>query len=227
MTEKIARRGYHIYREYGVDPLERHHVDEVMTREVKTIDADMSVREALATYFGATQTHRAYPVVRDGALIGMVDRAVLATIATASARMRSTRVADVLRHRVARCRIAGRNLPARRDAAGRARTRTAAGGRGQRDAAAGRHRVAQRSGQAVARPLRRRARARALPALADSTRQAALSPGSVKLAETDNRFSMPLPEGTLLPFPPLLHFPLIDTIPWTISLPRCESMSRS
>ncbi|WP_143746839.1 chloride channel protein, partial [Caballeronia terrestris] len=27
MTEKIARRGYHIYREYGVDPLERHHVD--------------------------------------------------------------------------------------------------------------------------------------------------------------------------------------------------------
>ncbi|MCM3755540.1 chloride channel protein, partial [Bacillus licheniformis] len=24
MTEKIARRGYHIYREYGVDPLERH-----------------------------------------------------------------------------------------------------------------------------------------------------------------------------------------------------------
>ena len=33
LTEKIARRGYHIYREYGVDPLERHHVDEVMTRD--------------------------------------------------------------------------------------------------------------------------------------------------------------------------------------------------
>ncbi|OXH84961.1 hypothetical protein CA830_30140, partial [Burkholderia multivorans] len=31
MTEKIARRGYHIYREYGVDPLERHDVGEVMT----------------------------------------------------------------------------------------------------------------------------------------------------------------------------------------------------
>jgi hypothetical protein len=61
MTEKIARRGYHIYREYGVDPLERHHVDEVMSRTVETIDGDLSVREALAMYFGTTQAHRAYP----------------------------------------------------------------------------------------------------------------------------------------------------------------------
>ena len=77
MTEKIARRGYHIYREYGVDPLERHHVDEVMSRTVQTIDADLTVREALATFFGDTQSHRAYPAVRGGAVIGMVDRAML------------------------------------------------------------------------------------------------------------------------------------------------------
>jgi CBS domain-containing protein len=77
MTEKIARRGYHIYREYGVDPLERHHVDEVMSRTVQTIDADLTVREALATLFGETQSHRAYPAVRGGAVIGMVDRAML------------------------------------------------------------------------------------------------------------------------------------------------------
>ena len=77
MTEKIARRGYHIYREYGVDPLERHHVDEVMSRTVQTIDADLTVREALATFFGETQSHRAYPAVRGGAVIGMVDRAML------------------------------------------------------------------------------------------------------------------------------------------------------
>ena len=38
---------------------------------------DMTVREALATFFGETQSHRAYPVVRDGAVIGMVDRAML------------------------------------------------------------------------------------------------------------------------------------------------------
>ncbi|WP_322044640.1 chloride channel protein [Paraburkholderia sp. J67] len=77
MTEKIARRGYHIYREYGVDPLERHYVDEVMTREVDTIDASLSSREAWARYFGQTQQRRAWPVVRDGRVLGVVDREIL------------------------------------------------------------------------------------------------------------------------------------------------------
>src|ERR1700742_2365191 len=80
MTEKIARRGYHIYREYGVDPLERHYVDEVMSRSVKTIDADMSVAEALATFFNATQTRRAYRVVEGDRLVGIVERAALEAI---------------------------------------------------------------------------------------------------------------------------------------------------
>ncbi|KWK44559.1 chloride channel protein [Burkholderia stagnalis] len=79
MTEKIARRGYHIYREYGVDPLERHDVAEVMTRaaSIVTIDADTPLAEVDATFFGARQTHRAYPVVKDGCLLGVVDRALL------------------------------------------------------------------------------------------------------------------------------------------------------
>lgn len=77
MTEKIARRGYHIYREYAVDPLERHYVDEIMSREVETIDADATIGATLATYFGPAQTRRAWPVVRDGAVLGVVDRAVL------------------------------------------------------------------------------------------------------------------------------------------------------
>ena len=33
LTEKIARRGRHALREYGIDPLERHAVAEVMTRD--------------------------------------------------------------------------------------------------------------------------------------------------------------------------------------------------
>jgi H+/Cl- antiporter ClcA len=77
MTEKIARRGYHIYREYGVDPLERHYVDEVMTRSVDAIDAGLSVQDTLDRYFGATQTRRAYPVVKDGAVLGVLDRSAL------------------------------------------------------------------------------------------------------------------------------------------------------
>ncbi|ADU34971.1 chloride channel protein [Variovorax paradoxus] len=78
LTEKIARRGYHIYREYGIDPLERHSVEEVMTREVRSIDAALPVAEALAQYFGEGQMHRAYPVLRGNAVIGMADRAMLA-----------------------------------------------------------------------------------------------------------------------------------------------------
>lgn len=77
MTEKIARRGLHIYREYGVDPLERAHVDELMTRDVVTIDAGLPVADALARHFGDAAAHRAYPVVRDGRLVGMLHRAAI------------------------------------------------------------------------------------------------------------------------------------------------------
>jgi H+/Cl- antiporter ClcA/CBS domain-containing protein len=85
MTEKIARRGYHIYREYGVDPLERHYVDEVMTRNVDTIDASVTVRDAFARHFGPTQQRRAWPVLRDGAVLGVVDRAMLDAVRASDA----------------------------------------------------------------------------------------------------------------------------------------------
>ncbi|WP_423198463.1 MULTISPECIES: chloride channel protein [unclassified Cupriavidus] len=75
MTEKIARRGLHIWREFGVDPLERAHVAELMTRDVVAIDGDLPVAEVVARYFGAQAPHRAYPVVSAGRVIGMLDRA--------------------------------------------------------------------------------------------------------------------------------------------------------
>lgn len=74
MTEKIARRGLHVWREYGVDPLERQHVGELMSTQLVTLQADMPAQEAWATHFGQGQRHRAYPVVRDGCLLGMLDR---------------------------------------------------------------------------------------------------------------------------------------------------------
>ena len=74
LTEKIARRGHHIYREYGIDPLERHNVAEVMTHSPLCIDAGAALAEVLDTHFGAQQRHRAFPVTRDGALAGMLDR---------------------------------------------------------------------------------------------------------------------------------------------------------
>ncbi|WP_246860664.1 chloride channel protein [Noviherbaspirillum sp. UKPF54] len=77
MTEKIARRGLHIYREYGVDPLERQHVSDLMTRAVMTIEADCPIREAMQRYFGPDQPHRCYPMLSNGCLVGMIERGTL------------------------------------------------------------------------------------------------------------------------------------------------------
>jgi CBS domain-containing protein len=77
LTEKIARRGHHIYREYGIDPLERHSVAEVMSADVHHIDAAATIGAVLATHFGPTQKHRGYPVTRGGLVVGMVERDTL------------------------------------------------------------------------------------------------------------------------------------------------------
>src|SRR5262245_10255908 len=41
LTEKVARRGYHLTREYSVDPLEITTVGELMTRDVVTVPASL------------------------------------------------------------------------------------------------------------------------------------------------------------------------------------------
>ena len=45
LTEKVARRGYHITREYSVDPLTALRVEEVMDRNIPTVQAKMKVSE--------------------------------------------------------------------------------------------------------------------------------------------------------------------------------------
>ncbi|MBS0365482.1 MAG: chloride channel protein [Proteobacteria bacterium] len=85
LTEKIARRGRHVFREYGVDVLERHFVEEVMTRTVVAIPASMSAAEVRERYFGAGQAHRAYPVVAEGRIVGMIERSAVAALAPSSA----------------------------------------------------------------------------------------------------------------------------------------------
>ena len=76
MTEKIARRGFHIYREYGVDPLERQHVEEIQSSVVSSIPSHLSIGETLTLYFGADQKYRSYPVIdAEQRLLGMIDRA--------------------------------------------------------------------------------------------------------------------------------------------------------
>jgi H+/Cl- antiporter ClcA len=78
MTEKIARRGLHIYREYSVDPQERVFVHEVMTADALSMPSTLLLQDAEAQYFGQAQQHRAFPVVDgNGAVLGMLDRALL------------------------------------------------------------------------------------------------------------------------------------------------------
>ncbi len=77
LTEKVARRGYHINYEYSVDPLEMVSVREVMTPEVVMIPANMSVSRVLYDYFlgSASQVHQAYPVMDvDNKLLGVITR---------------------------------------------------------------------------------------------------------------------------------------------------------
>src|SRR6185312_7863703 len=71
LTEKIARRGLDIFREYTVDRLEHIPVREVMTTEMVTVPGELSVRELADRYFGADQQYRAFPVLdADGGLPG-------------------------------------------------------------------------------------------------------------------------------------------------------------
>ncbi|MGH8960685.1 MAG: chloride channel protein [Jatrophihabitantaceae bacterium] len=88
LTEKIARRGYHLSREYDVDPLEILFVGEVMESEVMTFESDLTADEALASISDvdpANVTFRRqmlYPLVGDGdRLVGIVTRTQLETAA--------------------------------------------------------------------------------------------------------------------------------------------------
>ncbi|MCY0857995.1 chloride channel protein [Cupriavidus sp. D39] len=77
MTEKIARRGLHIYREYGVDPLERQHVADLMTTAVVSVDGEQPVHVLWARHFGEQAPHRGYPVVCAERVVGMLERNAL------------------------------------------------------------------------------------------------------------------------------------------------------
>jgi chloride channel protein, CIC family len=73
LTEKVARRGFHVMREYGVDPLEATFVREVMDTEVFAVTPQRALGDLYA-HLGegsAERRQRLYPVLDDaGALVG-------------------------------------------------------------------------------------------------------------------------------------------------------------
>lgn len=87
LTEKIARRGHHLSREYDVDPLEVLFVGEVMTSDLVQLGEQVTVEEALGEIGsgadnGTGWRQRLYPVVADdGMLTGVVTRHALLSAA--------------------------------------------------------------------------------------------------------------------------------------------------
>jgi H+/Cl- antiporter ClcA/CBS domain-containing protein len=74
LTEKIARRGRHVLREYTVDALEFLLAGQLMTPDPNTLDGSMPIPDAVK-FFSDEAEHRSYPVVDDnGRLLGLVSR---------------------------------------------------------------------------------------------------------------------------------------------------------
>jgi CIC family chloride channel protein len=85
LTEKVARRGFHVLREYQVEPLEALFVREAMQRDILTL----TPAEPLTGLDGrltATRRQRLYPITGDGGrLLGVLTPADLAVHAATAA----------------------------------------------------------------------------------------------------------------------------------------------
>lgn len=78
LTEKVARRGHHVMREYIVDPFETMRVADIMAKPVDTLPAEMPIEDVIAFFTApdAPKRHKSYPVIdRAAGLVGIVARA--------------------------------------------------------------------------------------------------------------------------------------------------------
>jgi CBS domain-containing protein len=88
LTEKVARRGYHVTREYSVSPLARMRVEDVMERDVPTLAGDTTlgtIARRLAEGDPVLGRRYAWPLVDErGGLTGLVTRGDLMQALTRS-----------------------------------------------------------------------------------------------------------------------------------------------
>ena len=76
LTEKIARRGHHIVREYMVDPFDITRAGDVMVARVDSLPADMTLGAMVAMFTDGAEHHKAYPVLdAAGRPVAMATRA--------------------------------------------------------------------------------------------------------------------------------------------------------
>ncbi len=74
LTEKVARRGHHLLREYRVDPFALAQVRDVMATEVQSLPGTMTLQQAATFLTSPTTKHPSFPVTdAEGCVIGIVD----------------------------------------------------------------------------------------------------------------------------------------------------------
>ncbi|HWG71606.1 MAG TPA: chloride channel protein [Steroidobacteraceae bacterium] len=77
LTEKVARRGYHVMREYIVDPFETMRVADIMAKPVDSLPASTSISDVVAFFTApdAPKRHKSYPIVdEEGRVLRMITR---------------------------------------------------------------------------------------------------------------------------------------------------------
>jgi H+/Cl- antiporter ClcA/predicted transcriptional regulator len=102
LTEKIARRGYHMSREYSLDPLEITFAREVMRTDIVALPEDLSMADLanlIPTDLGQRVQH-IYPVVdTDDKFVGVVTRRDLRkAIQTERLKPAEGRLSDIVRY---------------------------------------------------------------------------------------------------------------------------------
>ena len=74
LTEKVARRGHHLAREYRVDPFTLMRVQEVMATEVETVPDSMTLHQIAAFLTSPDTKHPSFPVIdAERHVLGIVD----------------------------------------------------------------------------------------------------------------------------------------------------------
>jgi CBS domain-containing protein len=74
LTEKVARRGHHLSREYQVDPFTLTRASDIMTTAVQVLDDEMTLHRAAAFLTDPATSHPSFPVVdANRRVLGIVD----------------------------------------------------------------------------------------------------------------------------------------------------------
>ncbi len=74
LTEKVARRGFHVLREYEVNPMDVLFVREVMITDVLTINSGRSLAEVVPVlhHYAAKRYQRIIPVMEEDRMLGLI-----------------------------------------------------------------------------------------------------------------------------------------------------------